>query len=164
MEKIIADFNVHDAVAADTALRLLIERCQAAGLIEFITTPVIHEQLKNIPQRRNIGQATAIKAKRQGSAVFVPGVSKLSEDRLGTGPTNSAFHRIKKGNPKDVADAMIGATAVSDADILVTNDIKFRRRVEAILAPGLTVKSAAELSTHLTRLLAAFQASSSGAT
>src|SRR5262245_56274250 len=68
---------------------------------------------------RNIGQASLINAETIGSAVAVFDYSKFDEDRVGSDTANQTFEELKKGNLKHVEDAMIGVTAINEADILV---------------------------------------------
>ena len=48
---------------------------------------------------------------------------------------------------------MIGATAVADADILVTNDSGFRKKFEKLKKAGTRVMSSAEFGSWLKDLL-----------
>ncbi len=149
-ERVICDSNIHDAVAADGHLKSLIDQCRDCGLIILKTTHVQDTELSKIPDENDIGQKGAINAERIGTAVFVLGYSRLGEDRLGG--INAAFAALQKGNPKHTEDAMIGATAFSDADILVTNDSNFRKKFEKLKA-NTTVMSSAEFGSWLTDLL-----------
>ena len=129
-KRIICDSNVHDAVATDAVLKRLIDCCQTMGHIVLVTTPIQITELSRIPETENIGQASAISAKRIGSAVVVLDHSGFDEDRLGSDATNAAFSALQKGNAKHTVDAMIGATALSDADILVTDDRPFGKKIQ----------------------------------
>jgi hypothetical protein len=149
--RVICDSMIHDAIAADAKLKQLVDQRQAAGHVTFKTLHVQLEELAKIPSDRDIGQANAINAERIGSSVFVLDYSRLDEDRLGTDETNSAFDAIKKGNPRHTEDAMIGATALTDADILVTNDGDFRKKFEA-LGTNVRVMSSEEFAIYLAGL------------
>jgi predicted nucleic acid-binding protein len=151
-KRVICDTNVHDAVAVDPGFKRLIERAVADGHIALSTTHVQLTELSKIPPRNDIGQASAIGANRTGTAVFVLDYSRLDEDRLGTPQTNAAFEAIRQGNPRHTEDAMIGATAFADADILVTDDTKFRKRFEALNSP-VEVMSSVEFASYITHIL-----------
>jgi predicted nucleic acid-binding protein len=151
-ERVICDSNIHDAVARETALKNLIERAQVAGHIVLLTTHVQLTELSEIPVANDIGQAEAINAERTGAAVFVLDYSRLDEDRLGTPEADAAFAAIQRGNCQHTEDAMIGVTALADADILVTNDIDFKKRFDA-LQSRVQVMSSSEFEDHLTHLL-----------
>jgi predicted nucleic acid-binding protein len=149
---IICDSNVHDAVAIDDGLKRLIDQCQKKGRIVLKTTPVQIAELSRIPDAKDTGQANAISAERIGSAVAVFDHSGFDEDRLGTDGANAAFEALKKGGANHVEDAMIGATALLDADILVTDDNTFRKRFEALGAP-VQVMSSIQFRSYLKGLL-----------
>ena len=131
-KRIMCDSNIHDAVVSDPDLKELIDQRQSEGHIVFKITHVQQTQLSKIPDARNKGQASTIEADRVGAAVVVSDHSLWDEDRFGTCETDAAFAAIQKGNPKHTADAMIGATVLSDADILVTNDRNFRKKFEKL--------------------------------
>jgi predicted nucleic acid-binding protein len=150
--QILADTNIYDAVAADPKLKQLIEQCMAAGLIGFKITHIQFGQLEKIPANRDIGQSAAINAERTGVSVFLTDYSRAGEDRLASAETSAAFAAIQKGNPKHTEDAMIGATAIAEANILVTNDTTFRKRFEAI-GSLVKVMSSAEFKAYLTGAL-----------
>jgi hypothetical protein len=149
--RVICDSNIHDAIAADAKLKQLVDQCQATGRITFKITHVQLGELAEIPSDRDIGQANAINAERIGPSIFVLGHSRLDEDRLGTAETNSAFAAIQKGSPRHTEDAMIGATALTDADILVTNDGNFSKKFEA-LGTNVKVMSSVEFAIYLAGL------------
>ncbi len=88
---------------------------------------------------------------RIGSGVFVLDYSRLDEDRLGTAETNTAFAELQNKNPKHTEDAMIGATALTDADILVTNDEHFKKKF-VTLKSGVKVMSSDEFAAYLAGL------------
>jgi predicted nucleic acid-binding protein len=149
--RVMCDTQVHDAVAADPQLKQVIEQRQAAGQISVSTTHIQIDQLAKIPATRDIGQAGAIAAERVGTGVFVLGHSRLSEDRLGDATLNATYTQLQKGNARHTEDAMIGATAVLEADILVTEDKTFRSRFKA-LGTNAQVMSVQEFATYLASL------------
>ncbi len=153
--QVMCDSNVHDAVARnDWNLKQLIRRCSASGLIAFKTTRVQLTELSQIPIENNIGQATAINAKRIGISMFFCGWSWLGDDRLGGPITHAAFEALRNGNPKHSADAMIGVTALTDADVLVTDDDDFRKQFKK-LNTSVRVLSSSEFASDLGSLIAA---------
>jgi hypothetical protein len=153
--RIMCDSMVHDAVARNALnLKRLIGNCRAAGLIAFNTTRIQLAQLFRIPAHKNIGQANAIDAERIGMPIFFCGWSRVGEDRLGGPGIKSAFEHLRMGNPKHSADALIGITALTDADILVTDDRAFRNRFKRVSTRVQTMSSA-EFASYLGGLLAA---------
>jgi predicted nucleic acid-binding protein len=148
--RIILDTQIYDAVAANPALKDLIEQHCKNGKIIVLTTHVQLEELQDIPPHRDIGQTRAVDAKRTGTSVFVLDHSFLDEDRLGSPESSEAFARLQIG-AKHTKDAMIGATAVTDADILVTDDAPFRRRFKK-LESRVRVMSSEEFFSYLSAL------------
>jgi len=145
------DTNIYDAIAADSDLKIQIEKYQRDGSIKIVSTHIEAGELSKIPTERDIGQASAVKTERVGSGVFVLDYSRLGEDRLGSEETNSAFAAIQNGNLKHTEDAMIGATALIEADILVTNDENFRRKF-ITLKSSVKIMSSVEFSSYLSSL------------
>jgi hypothetical protein len=99
-------------------------------------------ELSDIPPARDKGQATAVKRGQIKPSVFVLGRSFIGHSRLGSAETNAVYRLIQKGNPKNTADAIIGATAFIDADILVTNDGPFRKKFEKVQSRTKVMSSA----------------------
>ena len=153
--RVMCDSMVHDAVARnDWNLKHLIEQCRAAGHVVFKTTRVQLMQLARIPVHKDIGQASAINAERIGISMFFCGLSRVGEDRLGGPAIKSAFEALRTGNPKHSPDALIGITALTDADILVTDERDFRNRFRRLCTRVQTMSSA-EFAWYLASLLAA---------
>jgi hypothetical protein len=123
-------------------------------LIGFKTTRIQLGELEKIPVNRDIGQNAAINAERTGLGVFFAGYSRVGEDQLGCADTYAAFAAIQKGNLKHTEDALIGATAIAEADIFVTNDATLRKRFE-VIGSHVKVMSSAELKAYLTGLTSA---------
>jgi hypothetical protein len=152
MDRVMLDSHIYDAVAANPALKQKIERCQANGHITLLSTHIQAEELARIPPERDIGQASAVDTESIGTSVFVLDYSYLDVDRLGTPEADNAFSQLQINNPKHTEDAMIGATALTDADILVTNDIGFRKRFKK-LGSKLRIMSGSEFENYLAGLL-----------
>jgi predicted nucleic acid-binding protein len=149
--RVMIDTHIYDVVAADSEMKALIERRQLDGQIKLISTHIEAGELAKIPGDRDIGQATAVNTERVGAAVFVLDYSKLDEDRLGTEEANSAFSQIQKNNLRHTEDAMIGATALIEVDILVTDDDRFKRKFAA-LKSDIKMMSADEFGIYLRSL------------
>ena len=137
---ILLDTQAYDFVAANMRLKTLIADMQQDGRIELISTRIEADELDEIPPHRDIGQKSSVSSSKVGSAIFLLDISFLDEDRLGSDEVNAAFHHIENGKPKHTNDAMIGATAYSDADYLVTNDNRLIRRFSKLSGPCKVVK------------------------
>src|SRR5215218_6101247 len=88
------------------------------GRLKLRTTHVQEDQLAAILDEAKRSAIAAIPREVVPSSVFVLGVSRLGEARLGAGDD---YEAIRRGS-KDIEDAIIAATAVSEADVLVTED------------------------------------------
>lgn len=93
-------------------------------------------QLARIPVHEDIGRASAISAERIGISMFFCGWSRVGEDRLGGPAIKLAFEALRTGNAKHSPDALIGITALTDADVLVTDERDFRNRFKKTVYKG----------------------------
>jgi hypothetical protein len=150
-KKIMFDSDVHDAIAADAELKQLIVDCQRDGRIELMSTHVQADQLAQIPLDRDIGQATAVQAEQIPTSAGVWDVSRWGSAHWGTEAANIAVAKLSKNKSAHVEDGLIGATALSEADVLVTNDKRFRRRAKAAFG-SFKVLSSDELKDYLKSL------------
>jgi hypothetical protein len=128
----ILDTNVYDAAIDNDQLRNLMAKKQESGSIALFSTRIENEELAAIPPLQDRGQKSAVQTVLISPAVFVLDASHLDDDRLGTDEANAAFNYLQNGSKKHTNDAMIGATAMIDADILVTNDHRLLNRLSAI--------------------------------
>ena len=142
--QIMLDSMVHDVIASDKHFKNLIEKLSSLGKIEFLSTHIQAGQLANIPRERDIGQASAVDARQIGTAVFVFDHSFFDVDRFGTDEANDAFAKLQINNPKHIPDAMIGVTALTDADIFVTDDASLMGRIKKIAPSSLITMSSSE--------------------
>lgn len=135
---------IYDRVAADPDLRALIERRQFEGRIVLQSTNIEARQLAAIPPERDVGQASIVQTEQIGTAVFVLGISVLSQDCISdkNDPASVAFDELQKRNPKHTADALIGATAHVRADILITDDSSFFARFKRLQSTVRVMKTA----------------------
>ena len=58
---------------------------------------------------------------------FVIGTSRIGSAKIGDG---KIIPRLLKGNNKNMADAIIGETAIKNGFTLISNDAKFRKRMQ----------------------------------
>ncbi|MBI3702717.1 MAG: hypothetical protein HY244_02415 [Rhizobiales bacterium] len=135
------DTDIHDTIAVDEEFARRIKQCQAAGHITLQSTHIQQEEIADIPTDRDIGQANVVDTQRIGASVLVWGKSLWGEDRWGTKDMNEAFVQLQKGNLKHTEDAMIGVTALTDADILVTNDQRFRTKFQSLTSRVIVMSS-----------------------
>ncbi len=125
-----ADTNVFDFIAADVGLLQRVQQATAAGVLVVLTTHVQEDELAaitDLEKRVLIAQIPRTKIPTEG---FVVDVSRLGEARLSEGTTIEA---LRRGNwPRYTKDALIGATAQADANVLVTNDETLTKRAKSL--------------------------------
>jgi hypothetical protein len=155
MSKIVVtlDSQIHDVVAADPVLQARLKECQSAGLISVITTHIQQSELSDIPQAKDIGQADAVDAVSIGASAAVWDRSLWDVDRLATPEAAAVFDHIQNRSARNTEDAMIGTTAYTDADILVTDDSRLRRRFQSLGSP-VEVLSSAQFADRVASLCA----------
>jgi hypothetical protein len=152
--RITFDSNAFDFVAADPDLKSTIKECQDLGLISIWGTHIQGGELAAIPDSRDIGQAQAVAdINRTGTALFFCNFSHLGVDRLSSAESLAAFSAIQANNPKHTNDALIGATALVDTDMLVTDDGCLQSKFNQLAGVAKAI-SLAEFVTYLTDLLA----------
>jgi len=121
---------VYDKIAADLAFKSLLQRLKDEGRLDFISTYVEAGQIAAIPSEKDIGQSSAVQTNLVASSVFILGHSKPGYAQLGD--ENGNYGKINVTNPKNVADGIIAATALSRASILVTDDVRLTNRLKRI--------------------------------
>jgi hypothetical protein len=127
-DRVIIDTQVYDAVVKDENLKWLIELCQTAGQITLVSTHVESDEVNRIPTHLNIGQGTALETEQIPTGMVAFDHSQFDQSRFGTQAADAVFQTLQIKNPRHTNDAVIGATALTDADILVTDDGPFRKR------------------------------------
>ena len=133
---VMIDTMIYDEISRDVILKARLDTLQNERILEFVTTHIQSDQLSRIPQNRDIGQASAIHTRNIATSVLILGYSRLGQEQLGD--ENGSYSRLDVSNPKNTPDAIIAATALSRADIFVTNDIRLANRIVS-LGTSLTV-------------------------
>jgi hypothetical protein len=101
------------------------------GRLRPLTTHVQEDEIRVTPDGRGwsapeLAEAfVALGCEPVVTSVAVYGVSTYGESSYGG---SDAYEEISGNRPKEVRDAIITATAVSRADVLVTEDSRLRRR------------------------------------
>jgi len=119
------DTMIFDHIVETPGLVESIARLAGDNQIELLTTWIQEEQLAKAPAEKK-ALFGRVPRRQVGAGVFILGVSRLGEDRLG--PSEPYDHVRGDGGNKHVADAMIAATASMDEAMLVTNDSRLTRR------------------------------------
>lgn len=118
------DTMVFDHLVAHADDRDVVVAAVREGRLLLRTTHVQEDQLEQIPDTTKREAAEQIPRQVIPSSVFVVGVSRVGMARAGTGDD---YEAIRRGE-KDVEDAIIAATAVSEAHVLVTEDKRLVKR------------------------------------
>ena len=119
------DTNVFDRLVADDEGRQAVLAAVEHQRLRLRTTHVQEDELANITDADKRAAIEAIPRDVVPTSVMVLGVSKWGEARLG-GTDEYAAIRSESGN--HVQDAIIAATAASDAHVLVTEDRRLAKR------------------------------------
>ena len=149
--RVMVDTNVYDAAVHNSELGSLIRALQGIGRIAVSTTRIQHEELQEIPPERDVGQASAVQTEQLPVGVFVLDYGILNDDHLGSEKADALFDRMRTESASNIEDAMIAATAATHADILVTDDRRFRKRF-AGLSTATKAMSTSEFHTFLLTL------------
>lgn len=122
---VLLDGNIYDELSRDVRTRALLVEAIAVGSIRVIAVPTVVEELARSPFGR-VPNWFAVEM--ETDSVFVVGHSRIGTARLGGGDVYTA-HR---GNSNNVPDAVIADSANDLADLVVTNDHRFRSRFSKI--------------------------------
>jgi hypothetical protein len=123
MLRIMLDTMVHD-------FRSLIDRAIEQCCIELVRTSVQKTQLLGIKDTVKRSAALSIPGRQVATYGFIPGWAVPGEARPADCGDKVRLGAIQKGNPRHAPDALIGATAEMEADVLVTDDKRLTRRIQ----------------------------------
>jgi hypothetical protein len=122
MKTVLLDGNVYDELARDTETRADLCECVARGLVRVICTPGIRRELSGSPFR-GIPDWFPVHHELESVSILP---FRLGETRLGRGEV----YKAHRGNSKQRPDAEIVDAANTYADVLVTQDVRCRRRAQ----------------------------------
>jgi hypothetical protein len=150
--RVMLDSNVHDAVVASARIRKLIDTLTVSGRIVLISTHIQDDELSRIGDQDKRDAVLSIKRENVPTSAAMWDISRWDECKWGDEDTNEKTRALTKGNPKHAEDALIGVTAADEADVLVTDDDRFAKRVIAAKL-DLQVWSFADFVSFLEELL-----------
>jgi len=134
VETFMLDTNIFDKIIGNEELKTQIVELRKKRQIAILTTHIQIDELSATPdimkREKLLGFANEICDFIPTMGVVV-GVSRLGMARLSNG---EEIERIRQGDLRRTQDALISATASSDADFLVTEDRSFATRVQKNLA------------------------------
>jgi hypothetical protein len=121
--KVLLDSNIYDKCSQNYEIQKSVNELIVAGKLEILVSPTIYDELCESPFN---GVPDFFPVTYIGESVFVAG-GRVG-DRLGIGEILDEH----LGSSKKVADAFIADVAATDADYLVSEDIRMRSRLNAI--------------------------------
>jgi hypothetical protein len=123
MLKALLDGHIYDKFEADSASADLLKATVASGKIIVLMPRVVQDELAARPA----GVPCWLPVAQITDGVFVAGISIAGAARVGGGGVfESHLGESRKAGP----DAVIAATAHSDADVLVSEDNRCRERAK----------------------------------
>jgi hypothetical protein len=140
MPRFMLDTNALNFIVGDTSFLAKLTSSAKSGEITLYVTHIQHDEINAIPDS-NVEIRAKIQSFIQDCCKRVPtigaicGIAVCGECILSDGKDIDA---ITENSPRMVFDALIAATANGDADFLVTDDERLRKRILMKL-PRLTV-------------------------
>ena len=122
MKAILFDCNIYDRLASDGKTRIRLASLVSQGQVRVIATPKVLYELDKSPFR---GVPNWFPVDAETEAVFVLDHGQLGMARLGPGDV----YESHRGSSNKVADAIIADSADDLADIAVSEDRRFVRRL-----------------------------------
>ena len=127
------DSNVYDKIVKTTGMLDRLNDLSAAGEIVILTMHVQEHQLAATPPKNEVKKAKIQKVKRTRVApsAFLWGITPWGEAPWGSDGSEGGLSVFDVITPSgnDVEDALIASTASAEADVLVTEDARLRKRV-----------------------------------
>lgn len=131
MIKFMLDSNIFDAVIAEADMADRLNALSEKGGLTLLTTHIQEDELAKIPDLKKRSAISKIRRTRVTTAGAVLDVSKLDMCTLGDGSESGCgIGDIQSPSRNHVHDALIATTASRDVDVLVTQDQRFRSRIE----------------------------------
>ncbi len=124
--KLIFDTNTFDDLINGTLNIETIIKNDFQVFLTHIQIDELNECPDNERRARLFNSMIEIKPTKIPTESFIIGVSRIGSAKLSDG---NLFNELRNGNIKNTNDALIGETAIKNNLILVTNDIKFSRKV-----------------------------------
>ena len=134
MQRIMLDTNEYDKLlvaphAYDRLLALLAE-----GKIELLATHIQKDEIMAVEDaiKKARLQAVLSRARMIATRGIVLDVSRFDQSRFGNDEDHKLIEHIRGSRrDRDTEDALIAATAATDADVLVTDDESLMRRLNS---------------------------------
>lgn len=131
--KIILDCNIYDRLQVEQSLTCLLRSLIERQLLTVLVTPSLWRELLASP---HADLANTLPVVHIGESVFLAGGQV--GDRVGSG----ALFQEHYGSSAKFTDALIADAAQYDADFLVTEDTRCRKRMNQFAARGKAISFA----------------------
>lgn len=123
MIKVIFDTNIWDNLETDTTTRETITKLVQAKRVQILVPDAVQFELEKSPFK---GIPDFFPVSSIMDAEVIAGHSRAGCARVGNGKVYTS-HR---NNSNNIKDAIIAATAVTDCDVCVSEDERFRKRLK----------------------------------
>jgi hypothetical protein len=130
MMRALLDTMIFDEIVANTYLKADVLKLIGTGELVILSTHVQEDQLARILDETKSDEIATIPRIVIATGAAVWDYSKWDGARFDDGAGPVTVGDVFRGNPKDIPDALIGAT-LSDVDVLVTEDEDLRTRAGA---------------------------------
>jgi predicted nucleic acid-binding protein len=130
---VVLDSNALDVLSNDPHLYRAAREAVKAGRLALLWTHVTIDELADIADCEKRGRLLLLGASLAWvvpTGSFVIGYSRLDAARLADEEDSMGFEEFRRGNLKQTADALIGATAVFEHAMLATRDDKLAKRAQ----------------------------------
>jgi hypothetical protein len=135
--RIMLDSNVHDSIAADLAVLEAIRKRIEDGQLTLVSTHIQRDELSRAPEPKRTALLAIYDLTQTiptTGAMF--DVSHFDEASWGTDEASASAVLLMAGNLKHAEDALIAATASTEADALVTHETRLASKIERAGFPG----------------------------
>ena len=131
--KIMLDTNIFDYVIARPGMVETLQFLSAEKKLDLIITHVQEDEIHRIPDSAKKVAMMQVPFRAITTSGAIYGVSKYGRAKYGSGGSYS--HKdIHYNNPSDAEDAIIALTSLENAEVLVTEDRKLRKRIARLSA------------------------------
>ena len=132
MKRVLLDSNAIDPIADTPGLLAACQEAGHQGLVTFLKIHVVEDELTTAPEpRRTLLLSTyrALLGASISTPGFVLGESRLGLAMFGDDRDHQVIRSVRGGGDHPMRDALIGSTADGEADVFVTCEKDFRKRM-----------------------------------
>ncbi|MCR5863442.1 hypothetical protein LRS05_15545 [Flavobacterium sp. J372] len=123
---VIFDSNVFDNLISGELEIDIIKNKDHKIIVTHIQIDELNECKDTEKRAQLFNRVVELKPEKISTETFVIGVSRIGSAKIGG---SKIYDSIMRGNPKHINDALIGETAVKNNLMLITNDIKLKKKI-----------------------------------